>query len=313
MPEQRVIPIVDAHQHFWDLQANYLPWLRDEPLIPFRYGDYTAIRRNYLPEDLRRDSASFDLVGSVYVEAEWDPTDPLGETRWVHALASREGLPTAMVAQAWLDREDVAELLAAQAGFPLVRGIRHKPKAAPRPADLRRGTAGSMSDPKWREGYALLARHGLSFDLQVVWWHFEEAAELAADFPETQIIVNHTGLPADRSEDGLAQWRRMLATLARQPNVALKISGLGRRDAPWTVEANGPVVRDAISIFGVERCMFASNFPVDSLVGSYSDIFNGFLAITASMPHEHRLKLFCENAKRFYRIEAAAASSAISA
>lgn len=295
-------PLIDAHQHFWDLGANYLPWLRDEPPIPFRYGDYRAIRRNYLPEDLRRQAHGFNLVGSVYVEAEWDPTDPLGETRWVHALAEREGLPTVMVAQAWLDREDVPELLAAQAAFPRVRGIRHKPASRPRHDRARRAAPGAMDDPKWRDGFRLLEQHGLSFDLQVPWWHFDEAAELAADFPRTQIIVNHTGLPSDRSEEGLAGWRAALEQIAQQPNVALKISGLGVPGQPWTVQSNGPIVRDAISIFGVTRCMFASNFPVDSLVARYDQIFDGFLEITRDMPQDGRDMLFHGNARRLYRI-----------
>lgn len=298
----RTHPLIDAHQHFWDLGANRLPWLQDEPPITFRYGDYRAIRRDYMPDDLRRDARAFNLVGSVYVEAEWDPTDPLGETRWVHNLADRQGLPTVMVAQAWLNREDAPDLLAAQAAFPRVRGIRHKPTARARGESARRATPGSMSDPQWRDGFSLLEPNGLSFDLQVAWWHFDEAAELAADFPGVQIIVNHTGLPSDRSEEGLAGWRAALEHLARQPNVALKISGLGSPSQPWTVESNGPIVRDAIAIFGVARCMFASNFPVDSLVARYEQIFDGFLELTRDMPRDERRMLFHDNAKRLYRI-----------
>jgi predicted TIM-barrel fold metal-dependent hydrolase len=143
------VPIIDAHQHFWDIQANYLPWLRDEPPVPFRYGDYSALRRTYLPPDYRRDAAGFQLAGSVFVETEWNPKDPIGETRWVHALAAREGLPSAMVCQAWLDRGDVEAVLATQSNFPLVRGIRHKPRAVASPS-ASPVTARSMTDPAWR-------------------------------------------------------------------------------------------------------------------------------------------------------------------
>ena len=78
--------IVDAHHHFWDLERNPHPWLTEDGKIPFRYGDYASIRRNYLPDDFRADSAAFDIVGSVHVEAEWDPSDPVGETRWLLSL-----------------------------------------------------------------------------------------------------------------------------------------------------------------------------------------------------------------------------------
>ncbi|HEX8167330.1 MAG TPA: amidohydrolase family protein [Beijerinckiaceae bacterium] len=294
--------IVDAHQHFWDLGKNYHPWLCDPEPIPFRYGDYRALRRSYLPPDYRRDAAGFDVVKTVHVEAEWDPKNPVAETRWLEEVAAAHGLPSACVAQAWLDRGDAEEVLAAQAARPLVRGIRHKPRAAASPGAARRGEAGSMDDPRWRRGYALLSRHGLSFDLQTPWWHLDAAAELARDFPDTQIVINHTALPADRSLEGLSGWRKGLETAAACPNVALKISGLGRPGLPWTVEANGPVIRDAISIFSADRCLFASNYPVDSLAGSFRDIFEGFQAAVADRSPEERQKLFHDNAVRIYRL-----------
>ena len=296
------LPMVDAHAHFWDLEAHYYPWLCDPDLIPFRYGDYSNIRRSYLPEDYRRDCANSRVVALVHVEAEHDPGDPLGETRWLTELAARTGLPTACVAQARLDRPEVDQVLADQAAFPLVRGIRHKPAAAGDPRDARRGAPGSMDDPVWRRGYALLARHGLSFDLQTPYWHLDAAAELAADFPQTRIVVNHTALPTDRSADGLKAWRSALETVAAQANVALKISGLGLPGRAWTVADNGPVVRDAIAIFGAARCLFASNFPVDSLIADYRTIFAGFREITAGLPAAEIAGLFHDNAVRIYRL-----------
>ena len=258
------LPIVDAHHHVWDLALKAHPWLAGAPLASFRYGDYSALRRSYLPADYRRDTARFNVVKTVYVEAEWDRRDPIGETRWVHDIAAREGLPHAMVAQVWLDRADAAQVLAEQAAFPLVRSVRHKPKSAARPQDAKRGAPGSMDCPRWREGFALLAGHGLHFDLQTPWWHLDAAAELARDFPATTIILNHTGLPADRSPEALAGWRSAMQLLAREANVAVKLSGLGVPGRRWTAELQGPVVRDAIAIFGAERTMFASNYPVDS-------------------------------------------------
>ncbi|MFP4463499.1 MAG: amidohydrolase family protein [Guyparkeria sp.] len=295
-------PIVDAHHHFWDLERNYLPWLRDEPPIPFRYGDYRALRRNYLPADYARDTGGFRIVGSVYVETEWDRSDPVGETRWVHDIADAAGLPTVVVAHARLDDPEVEAVFEAHSRFPRVRGIRHKPTSAARPDAVTPGAAGSMGDPAWRRGFALLERYGLSFDLQTPWWHLEEAHALALDHPETSIVLNHTGLPADRSDAGLAGWRRAMAQFARAPNVAVKISGLGVPGQPWTVASNGPIVRTTIDLFGVDRCLFASNFPVDSLVASFASIFDGFLEITAKLGAEDRAKLFADNARRLYRM-----------
>ena len=293
-------PVVDAHQHFWDPIANYHPWLRDEPPIPFRYGDYRAIRRRYLPADYLADATSYEVRGTVYVETEWDPRDPVGETRYVEKLRRETGLPTVSVAQAWLDRDDCAAALDAQAGFPFVRGVRHKPRANAAATDA---TPGGMADAKWRAGFARFARHGLRFDLQTPWWHLHEAAQLARDFPDTQIILNHAGLPSDRSADRLQGWRRAMGVLAECPNAAVKISGIGQPGRPWTVAANRDVVLSVIELFGIRRCMFASNFPVDSLCASFDTIFSGFREITRDFSDDEQRALFHDNAIFIYAMD----------
>jgi len=295
-------PIVDAHQHFWDLERNYYPWLSDVQPIAFRYGDYSTIRKSYLPADYAADAQGNRIVMSVHVEAEWDPRDPVGETRWLEELAAAHGLPSACVAQAWLDRDDVDHVLAEQAAWPLVRGIRHKPRAAEAPNSAHRGEPGSMDDPRWRRGFALLERNGLSFDLQTPWWHFDAAEELARDFPRTSIIVNHAGLPADRSADSLAGWRAAMHGLAECSNVFVKISGLGQPGGAWTLGANEPIIRDTIAIFGVDRCMFASNYPVDRLCAPLANIFAGFRAAVSERSLAEQRKLFHDNAVRIYRL-----------
>src|SRR5690606_40044528 len=219
-------PIVDAHHHFWDPQRNHHPWLSGSENIPFRYGDYSAIKRRYFPEDYMSDAGEHRVVATVYVETEWDARDPIGETRFIHEVAARYGAPNAVVAQAWLDAPDAVEVLAAQAAFERVRSVRHKPGGPTSPEAV--GTQRTlMSDERWRQGYAELARHGLHFDLQTPWWNLHEAIELARDFPETLLILNHTGLPSDRSEQGLAGWHAAMARLAECGNVAVKVSGIG--------------------------------------------------------------------------------------
>jgi predicted TIM-barrel fold metal-dependent hydrolase len=297
----QALPFIDAHQHFWDLDANPYPWLQGEEVPNFRYGDYSALKRNYLPDDFKRDTRGSTPAATVHIEAEWDRRSPVAETRWLTGLAS-PGFPGAIVAHAALDRDDAAEVLQAQAAFPLVRGIRHKPVVSRTPAAARRGLAGSMDCERWRRGYALLARHGLSFDLQAPWWNLDQARDLARDFPETPIIVNHAGLPADRSEQGLRGWRGALEQLASQPNANLKISGLGLPGRAWSQADNVPLIRDAISIFGVQRCMFASNFPVDSLVTDYGTLVAGFRAAIADRPQADQIQLLHDNAARIYRI-----------
>jgi predicted TIM-barrel fold metal-dependent hydrolase len=292
--------IVDAHQHFWDPTRHYYPWLNDEPPIPFRYGDYRPIRRRYLPPDYRADAAPYTVVRSVYVEAEWDPRDPVGEMRYIESLRREHGLPSVAVAQAWLDAPDAPRVLEQQAAFPFVRSVRHKPRANRSPGD---GAPGGTTDAKWRAGFGELARLRLRFDLQTPWWHLAEAARLAADFPDTSIVLNHTGLPADRSAEGIAGWKRAMTTLAACPNVAVKISGIGQRGVPWTVAANRDIVRTVIDLFGVGRCMFASNFPVDGLCAAFGTIFGGFREAVSDYPAAEQRALFHDNAMRIYAID----------
>jgi predicted TIM-barrel fold metal-dependent hydrolase len=236
------------------------------------------------------------------MEAEWDRADPVAETHWIETLHREHAMPSACIGHAEFDRADIAEVLAGHAQSPLMRGIRHKPAAASDRRDASRGAPGSMDDPRWRAGYALMERYGLSYDLQTPWWHLDAAADLARDFPRTALIINHTGLPADRSADGITGWRNALAKVALQPNVFIKISGLGRRGEPWTVEANGPVIRETIAIFGADRCMFASNYPVDRLAGPFDTIYRGFFAAVADRRVAEQLQLFHGNAQRVYRL-----------
>ena len=270
--------------HLWDPRAHYYPWLCDAQPIAFRYGDYAALRKPYLPADYRADSAAWAVEHTVYIEAEWDPRDPAGEMDFIAGLREQCGLPSVAIAQAWLDAPDAPALLESHAARGFVRGVRHKPKQ------------GQMGDARWRGGYARLARLGLHFELQAPWRELPEAARLARDFPETILVVNHTGLPLG---DEMAPWRMALTELARLPNVDVKISGLGNLDGTRRREA----ILAAIAAFGTDRAMFASNYPVDGLRMSFDDIFRGFEEATRELSVDERRALFHDNALRIYRME----------
>ena len=287
----QVLEIVDAHHHLWDPDHNYHPWLRDEPQIPFRYGDYKALRRRYLQEQYLADTREFRVSGSVYVETEWDPTDPIGEMAYVAELRKAGGLPSVAVGQAWLDRADWGEVLERLTGFDFVRSVRHKP----RPGDMKTAT-------RWRRGFAKLARRLGRFDLQTPWIYLGDAAELAREFRSVRIFLNHAGLPVDRTPEELVGWRRAMARLAQEPNVVVKISGLGVPGVGWTTADNRGIVLTTIDLFGVDRCMFASNFPVDGLCAGFGDIYRGFEKIVRDFTADERRALFVDNARRLYAI-----------
>lgn len=296
-------PVIDAHHHVWDLERNRYPWLEPDVLVPHRYGDYSEIKRTYLAEDFLTDVVDQGVVASVYMEAEWDPEDPVGETRYIHGVQERTGAPGAMVAQAWLDAADVAEVLAAQAAFPLVRSVRHKPGGASSPGEAADGVRSLMSDETWREGYALLGEHGLHFDLQTPWWNLAEARRLADDFPGTTLIVNHSGVIASRDERVVSEWRSALEHVAGAPNVVIKASGLCVEGRPWATEDQRGPILDMLRVFGADRVMFGSNFPVDGMFVSYAGLLDTFRDVLAETPVAQQRAFFHDTAERVYRPE----------
>jgi predicted TIM-barrel fold metal-dependent hydrolase len=296
------VTLIDAHHHLWDLKANRYPFLTDRPDPHFFLGSYEAIRRDYLPEDYLRDSSAHNVLTTVHCEAEMDRANQVGETRWLTEVNARHGFPGAIVAHAWFHTDNAEEILAAQAQFPLVRGIRSKPVTSLRPSASTPGAPGTMEDDKWLRGFALLEKYGLSWDLRVPSWHLAEAAGVARQFPRTPIVLNHTGFPWDRSEEGLVAWRRSMEAVAREPNVHVKVSEFGLKDSAWEYESNRRVVREAIAIFGIDRCIFASNFPVAGLRIDYDTVVRSLDRMLADRSQADRDRFFWKNAASFYRL-----------
>jgi predicted TIM-barrel fold metal-dependent hydrolase len=304
------VTLVDAHHHIWDLAGNRYPWLSDTPEPHFFLGNYDALKRDYLPDDYRRDAAGHNVLATVHCEAEWDRADQVGETAWLARMHAAHGMPAAIVAHAWFHTGNAAEVLARQAACPLVRGIRSKPVTSRTPDTMTPGAPGTMQDPRWLEGFARLERHGLSWDLRVPAWHLHEAAEVAAAFPRTPIVLNHTGFPWDRSEPGLAAWRRAMTRIAREPNVHLKVSEFGLKDQPWDYASNRRIVREAIDLFGIGRCMFASNFPVAGLRVDFDTLVRSVSRMLEDFSDADRHRFFVANAVAFYRLDPALADLA---
>ncbi len=294
-------PVVDAHHHLWQLGDGRYPWLEPGVLVPHRYGDYSAAKHDYLPEDLLRDAAGRHLVATVSMEAEWDPTDPVAETRWLAGLADRTGTPGAMAVQARLDVEDLAAVLAAHTSFPGVRSVRHKPGGPTSPEAAAAGERTLMSDARWRAGYALLAEHGLHYELQTDWWNLHEAAALAADHPETLVVLNHAGVLRDHHEVTIDGWRAALQDLASLPNVVVKASGLCTEAYGWDQEVNRNVIATLLDLFGADRVMFGSNFPVDGIFLTYTELVDGFRDALADRTPTEQRAVFHDTAMRVYR------------
>jgi predicted TIM-barrel fold metal-dependent hydrolase len=295
------LPFVDAHFHLWDLNRIRYPWLSPPFSDDGPNGSVEPIARTYLPADYRSDLDGWRLAGAVHVEAGADPSAALEETRWLQGLADAYGLPDAIVAFASLESPGAERLLEAQAAHHSVRGIRqivnwHRdPARSYTPRDL-------TIDPAWQTGFGLLARYGMSFDLQCYPSQMAAMAALIARHPDTIVVVNHAGMPIDDEVNGREVWREGMRALSALPNVGVKLSGFGLAERHWTRESIAPIVLETIEMFGMDRCMFATDIPTDKLFGSVHTHLSAYHAIVAGFSEDERLDLFARNAIRHYRL-----------
>jgi predicted TIM-barrel fold metal-dependent hydrolase len=292
------LKVVDPHIHLWDLSTGLYPGL-ETPSTGF-IGSNAPIARSYLLDEFRAEGGTeVEVIKAVHVEA--FPTDPVAETRTIQLVADASPIPLASVAHADLSAPDVEALLDRHADFPVLRGIRQVVNRHPTPL-YNYVTRDFMREPAWQQGFKLLARFGLSFDMQLYPHQFGEGAAIAAANPDTPVIVNHAGMWADRDLAGWRAWRNGLRTLAARPNMAIKISGLGMFDRGFTTEGLRPLVLETIDAFGTDRAMFASNFPVDKLFSDYSTLWNAYASIVAGFSQSEQAALFRSNAERIYRL-----------
>ncbi|HET7314753.1 amidohydrolase family protein [Salinisphaera sp.] len=294
--------IVDAHVHFWEIGQGNQPWL--EHPEPNLLGDYSPMAHDYGPAELRADAGRLALAGAVHIEA--DAVDPRAETRWLVDQIDETAspvLPSVLVVGADLSRSDAVETLEAQMAMtPRVRGVRQILNVHADPLFDYVGRH-YMAEPVWRSNFARLCALGLSFDLQIYPSQMKQAAALAAEHPQTSLVLNHAGMYVDRhGVAGWREWRDGLRALAARDNVAIKLSGFGMLDHRWTVDSIRPLILEAIDAFGVGRCLFASNFPVDSLYARYGDIWRAYADVVADASAAEKQALFADNARRVYRI-----------
>jgi len=294
-------PFIDPHVHLWNLSHIRYPWL----MPPFNEdgpnGSVEPIASDYGLDDYLADAGDWDVRGIVHIDAGAHPDDALRETEWLQAMADRSGMPNGIIAFAALESPTLEGLLGAHVAHPNVRGIRHivnwhpDPQRSYSPADI------TTSD-EWMRGFGLLAKYGLSFDLQAYPGQLAHLAGLIAKHPDIQVIIDHTGMAIPGDAHGWAVWRNGLAALAALPNVAVKISGMGFTWRPWNIDQARPYVLETIDLFGADRAMFASNFPTDRLFGSFDRHLGAYDAITFDFSADERLALFAGNANRLYRL-----------
>ena len=306
------LPIVDPHHHLWDNAPGGA--FRPYPIEVFA---------------AERSASGHNIQASVFVDCAYGyladgPPElrPIGETRTVEAKARQaeargeRGLAAGIVSSAnmLLGAEIEPVLQAHLSESPdRFRGIRQITPWHPGTTFFgSEGVKELLRTDAFAEALKVLARLGLTFDAYVYFTQLSDVAYLARRVPEATIVLDHTGapgsapLPADQAEN---LWRSGLAEVARCPNVTLKVGGLLMHHQGGDVsgsEAAAKAMRDhvltAIDLFGPQRCMFESNFPVDGTMISYGNLWNAFKRIVADFGSDERQALFAGVAARTYRL-----------
>jgi len=287
---EAAMPLIDPHFHIWDLKQFRLRWLDNAGSV---------LKRNYSLDDYRAAVAGLNVVKSVYVEVDVTPEQKEPEARYAIGLCEDGGRPTtAVVVGGTPGTEGFEKYIRMLAQSPSVHGVR---------AQL--GTSRGR-DPRYVQDVALLGKLGMSFDFLVDAAGLADAAKLAEISPQTRFILDHCGNASTswfaRGVDAemADRWRRGIELVARQPNVACKISGVAENGPPEgaTVERIAPVVNHCLDSLGPDRVMFAGNWPVclkSITISNWNEMLKG---ITAGRGDEFSRKLFHDNAAKWYRL-----------
>jgi L-fuconolactonase len=271
--------MIDTHLHFWDPTRLRYPWLEALP----------ALLRPFRPDDL--ETGVHTPVGAVFVEA--GGQGPMDEVAWVESLA-RSWPVRGIVAQAPLERgAGVFDHLAALAARPLVRGVRRNVQDEP---------PGFALADDHVAGVRRLAEHGLTADLCLRHHQLPEVTDLVRRVPEVTFVLDHLAKPDIRA-GGWEPWRTDLARLADLPNVACKLSGLTTEAASdWRPADIEPYLRHGLAVFGPDRCMVGSDWPVVTLAADYAGWCDLVAGVLAGRPAAERAAVLVETATRVYRL-----------
>jgi predicted TIM-barrel fold metal-dependent hydrolase len=335
------LPIIDPHHHLWDRPAAFLASL-PPPKHGFDHL-IRKVPRYLLDELLTDLGSGHNVIGTVYMEcgAMYRASGPaefraVGETEFVNGVAamSASGLYGDVRACAGIvghvdltigaRARGVLEAHVA-AGGGRFRGIRHSASFDADPyvlGPLHRQIEGLYRRTDFREGFAALAPLGLSFDAWILEPQLDDLIDLAKAFPDTQIILDHVGTPlgigryTGRRDDRFTDWTRSIQALAALPNVAVKVGGLAMvfpgfpsfmadPPAPSAQLAQEwlPYVDFCVKAFGADRCMFESNFPVDSGSCDYATLWNAFKRVAAGYSADEKAALFAGTARKIYRLD----------
>lgn len=298
--------IIDSHHHLWnplseEPNVGYV-WLKNiGALKPF--GDPTPIQRDYLLEEFSRET-KVPLVGSIHVQADGAIFDPVAETSFICSISEEYNFPISVVGFVDLTQQNAETVITRHTAYNSVVGTRQILSRLDDNAALSFAPEHYLNNPTWRENFALLNEHNLSFDAQLYPEQMIDAAEFFAKHSNIEVIIDHAGSPYDPSENGFENWKSGMNALAQLGNVSAKISGLGMFNLHKQGSRNSvPYIETILDLFGQKRTLFGSNFPVDKLMTTYDDCLDEIIKCFPSdkTGNEWIKSIFHDNAKRIYK------------
>jgi L-fuconolactonase len=285
--QEAATPIVDTHQHLWDLSRFHLPWLKGSP----------ALARSFLMEDYQKAAEGLGIVKSVYMEVDVEPAQQRAEADYIVDLCRRRVGPLAGAVISGRPISDgFREEIARYEKEPAIKGLRQVLHGGLTPT-------GYCLDPNFTRGIQLLGERGLSFDLCMRPGELRDGDRLVAACPGTSFILDHCGNASVRAKD-LGPWRADIARLAERKNAVCKVSGIVATAAPepWTPGDLAPNVNHVLSAFGPDRVVFGGDWPVCTRAATLRQWVTALREIVRDRPEIEQRKLFHDNALRVYRL-----------
>ena len=288
--------MIDAHHHLWDLSAVFYPWLEEKSKKRF-FGDPKPIQKDYLIHDFKKDCKPHGFKGSVHIQV--GAKDGLKEAMWIDEIAKNhpEWILKQVVFCDLTNPRMPAEIDTFEQ-LSSVAGVRQILSRAP---GMEAGSIllDNLGSPIVLENLKTLSKRGFTFDLQLIPEVMNQAALLFEKVPDLKVALCHAGSPHDRTINGIRYWQKSIMSLSSLTNVTCKISGLGMFQHNWGMEDFRPLIEICLEQFGSQRCMYGSNFPVDSLYSDYNTLISAFRAI---IPKAFHKAVFETTASSFYSI-----------
>ncbi|MGH7170935.1 MAG: amidohydrolase family protein [Gemmataceae bacterium] len=291
-----VFPVLDTHQHLWDLSKFRLPWQKNEPKLAKNHliADYLAATADLGEVDGR----PARIVKTVYMEVDVEPSQQTAEAKYVLDLCSRADNP--MVAAVIPGRpasDGFAKYLDAFTNSVCIKGVRQVLHGPGTPA-------GYCLDKKFIQGVRLLGEHNLSYDLCMRPAELRDAAKLIDECPGTRFVLDHCGNGDVQAKDR-SQWEKDMAEVAERKNVVCKVSGIVVTAKPgkWSADDLAPIVKHTLEVFGPNRVMFGGDWPVCTKTATFRQWFQALATLVGGRSAEEKRNLFHDNAVRFYRLE----------